>query len=420
MCIAGRDPILKYYLSMNILMILDGEFPPDERVEKEALTLISAGNRVYILCLNYGNSKPSENYKGIEIIRIGINKPLRNKLQATYLILPFYRMLWKRRIESVINDKNINVIHIHDLPLSDVGIRLRRKHDLKVVCDQHEFYSNWIVKTAHYNTFTGKIIKLLSNWRKYEMKYLPQADLVITVEKPLLELYVNTRNVDRNKIIMLPNTPSRAVFNHENTDCKIIDRYRDLFVLLYAGHIDILRGIDTIIEALPVIRKVIPNFRFVLAGKFNKIYYDPLEYSRKLGVDDLIEYHEWIELNQLPSYIAASKVCIHIPPAISHEVNNTIASKIYQNVVLNKATIVGQAEMMKNFIEKNNIGLSIRESDPNDLAEKLKLLYNDDALLKTLEENTKLIADKYYWEVTSEQFLECYKSFRASSIVRGN
>jgi hypothetical protein len=29
---------------MNILMILDGEFPPDERVEKEAISLIGRIN----------------------------------------------------------------------------------------------------------------------------------------------------------------------------------------------------------------------------------------------------------------------------------------------------------------------------------------------------------------------------------------
>jgi len=404
----------RHNLLMNVLMILDGEFPPDERVEKEAISLISSGNKVFILCLDYGNSGDSENYRGIEIIRMRIRKQLRNKLQVTYLIFPFYRRLWKRKIESVIIEKAIDVIHIHDLPLSDIGIRLRKKYNLRVVCDQHEFYSSWIVKTAHYNTFAGKIIGFFSNWEKYEKKYLSTADLVVTVESPLLELYVSTRNVARSKIIVLPNTPSKAVFNPENIDHAIVNLYKDDFMLLYAGHIDILRGINTIIESLPLVRKSIPNFKFLLAGKFNKRYYNPLEYSKKLGVDDLIEYHEWIPLNQLPSYIAASRLCIHVPPAITREVNNTIASKIYQNIVMNKPTIVGQAAMMKNFIEKNNIGVSIMESDPADLAEKLKLLYSDHQLVKSFENNTKLISEKYYWEVTSEPLLRHYRTFKSN------
>jgi glycosyltransferase involved in cell wall biosynthesis len=404
---------------MNILMILDGEFPPDERVEKEALSLISAGNMVFILCLNYGNFSDSENYKGIEIIRIRINKSLRNKMQVTYLILPFYRMLWKKKIESIITEKSITVVHIHDLPLADIGIRLRGKYDLKVVCDQHEFYSVWIVKTAHYNTFAGRIIRIFSNWEKYEKKYLPKADLVITVALPLMDLYVNERGIARDKIIVLPNTPSRIVFNHDNIDPAIIEKYKNDFMLFYAGHIDILRGINTIIEALPIIRNEIPDFKFVLAGKFNKKYYDPLKYARELGVDDLIEYHEWIPLIFLPSYIAASRVCIFIPPN-TPEMNSTIVTKVYQNIVMNKPTIVGQPEMMKNLIENNNIGLSIKESDPSDLAEKLKLLWSDPGLIKLFEENTKLIAEKYYWELTSEPLLECYKSFQINETDKDN
>ena len=403
---------IRQILLMNVLMILDGEFPPDERVEKEAVSLISSGNRVYILCLDYGNSGDSENYRGIEIIRIRIRKQLRNKLQATYLIFPIYRRLWKRKIESVITEKSIDVIHIHDLPLSDIGIRLRKKYNLRVVCDQHEFYSNWIVRTAHYNTFAGKIISFFSNWEKYERSNLSKADLVITVESPLRDLYINTRNVDKKKIIVLPNTPLKSLFNYENVNKSIVDSYRNYFVLLYAGHIDILRGIDTIIGALPLVRNAIPGFRFILAGKFNKRYYDPLAYARQLGVDDMIEYHEWIPLNQLPSYIAASRICIHIPPAISREVNSTIASKIYQNIAMNRATIVGQAKMMNSFVERNKIGLSIKESDPADLADKLKLLYAEPGILKSFEENTKMISNRYCWEVTSELLVRQYSSFK--------
>ena len=137
---------------MDILMILDSEFPPDDRVEKEALTLIMAGNNVSMICLNYGNHKGHEVYKGIEIRRLGIDKTLRNKIMATYLVLPFYRWFWKNAINKFIKTNNVDVIHIHDLPLSDIAVGIRRKQRISVVCDQHEYYSNWIVNTAHYNT----------------------------------------------------------------------------------------------------------------------------------------------------------------------------------------------------------------------------------------------------------------------------
>ena len=35
---------------MKILMVLENQFPDDERVEKEALSLIKAGHEVHLLC----------------------------------------------------------------------------------------------------------------------------------------------------------------------------------------------------------------------------------------------------------------------------------------------------------------------------------------------------------------------------------
>lgn len=391
-------------------MILDGEFPPDERVEKEAVSLIKDGNQVSILCLNYGTRNDQEEHNGISVYRLKINKTLRNKLLATYLIFPFYRLFWSRAIRKFIRKFPVDVIHIHDLPLSDIGISLKKSHNIKIVCDQHEFYSKWIVNTAHYNTPVGKIVKYFSNWDQYEKKFLPEADLIITVEEPLKSLYICELKLKVDKIVILPNTPSISLFNHTKTDQNIIDRFKENFVIFYAGSIDVLRGINTIIEALPFLRNSIPNLKFVFAGRFNKKYYDPLKYIEKLGVSDLTEFLGWVPLSMLPSYIAASDICIHVPPAISLEVNNSIATKIYQYVLMNKPVIVGQARMMQKFVQENNIGLSIKESDPHDLAEKIHLLYSSPSLITEYANNTRRIASRYSWEETSKPLTEFYKN----------
>jgi glycosyltransferase involved in cell wall biosynthesis len=394
---------------MNILMILDGEFPPDERVEKEAVSLIKEGNNVSILCLNYGNYEGEESYKGIRVKRLSIQRNFRNKIMATYLIVPFYRMFWKKAITNFLENNTTDVIHVHDLPLSDIAIGLRKKFNLKVVCDQHEFYSNWIVRTAHYNTFTGKIVKALSSWDKYESKNLSQADLVVTVEEPLREIYISKVGLDPKKVIVLPNTPNASMFDPSKKDPGISDKYQDNFVIFYAGTIDILRGLNTIIEALPLLRKDIPELKFVFAGRFRGKYYNPVEYIEKLGVTDMTDYLGFIPLEKLPAYISASHVCLHVPPATSMEVNNSIATKIYQYVLMNKPIIVGNARMMREFVEGNKVGLSIKESDPADLADKIRLLYNNPALREEFIANSRKIASKYSWEETSRTFIESYK-----------
>jgi glycosyltransferase involved in cell wall biosynthesis len=394
---------------MNILMILDGEFPPDERVEKEALSLINEGNTISILCLTYGAHPLEENYKGINVKRLVINRNFRNKIMATYLVVPFYRIFWKKAINKHLRENQTDIVHVHDLPLSDIAINLRKKYNYKVVCDQHEFYSNWIVRTAHYNTLTGKIVKALSRWDKYEKKNLSKADLVVTVEEPLKEIYLSKVGLDGRKVVVLPNTPNASMFDPSKKDPELIGKYRANFVIFYAGTIDILRGLNTIIEALPLLRNDIPGLKFIFAGRFRGKYYNPVEYIEKLGVTDLTEYLGWVPLEKLPAYIAASHICLHVPPATSMEVNNSIATKIYQYVLMNKPVIVGQARMMREFVEGNRVGMSIKESDAGDLADKIRILYNTPSMRDEFIANSRKIAQKYSWEETSRPFIESYK-----------
>jgi glycosyltransferase involved in cell wall biosynthesis len=394
---------------MKILMILDGEFPPDDRVEKEAATLISEGFEVLILCLSYGAQPLEEIYNKIQVRRLKINKTFRNKLLGTYLITPFYRWIWKAFIIKILREFRAGIIHVHDLPLSDVANRIARRKKLKVVCDQHEFYSNWIVNTAHYNTFAGRLVKFFSNWKKYEKKNLADADLVITVEEPLKKIYISETGIPAGKIVVLPNTPTIKTFSPDGIDRSVIDRYKDNFMVFYAGHIDILRGINTIIESLPLLRDRVPGIKFVFAGSFTGKYYNPLKYIEELGVSDLAEYTGWVPLKEIPSYIAASKVCVHVPPSISLEVNSSVATKIYQYIIMGKPVIVGQARMMRELIEINNIGLSIKESDPADLADKIEYLYKNPSRLAEFADNATRVAVNFTWEETSKPLIEQYK-----------
>lgn len=394
---------------MKILMILDGEFPPDERVEKEAISLINEGNSVFMLCLNYGSFGDEEDYRGIRIRRIRINRTFRNKIMASYLVLPFYRWLWKKEINGMVRTQQPDVIHVHDLPLSDIAISLKKKRGIKVVCDQHELYSNWIVRTAHYNTFTGKIIKALSNWKKYEKKNLSAADMVVTVEEPLKKLYIKS-GIKAEKIVVLPNTPNASVFNPSKMDEELVKKYSRNFVIFYAGTIDKLRGIDTVIAALPLLRKSIPEIKFVFAGRFREKYFNPLKLVEKHAVSDLVDYAGWVGLDRLPFLVSSANICLHVPPASSKEVNNSIATKIYQYVLMNKPVIVGQARMMRQFVEENGIGLSIRESDPGDLADKISLMHSSPDMVAGFIENTRRIAPLYTWETTSKPFIDYYKT----------
>jgi glycosyltransferase involved in cell wall biosynthesis len=400
--------------SLKVGMILDRDFPPDDRPEKEALSLINAGYEVHLLCYTATQKPLKENYKGIKITRFPLNEKIHKKFSAAYLVLPIYRWIYTKQIERFIKDNNLDILHLHDLPMADIASKMAKKYNLKLVLDQHEYWSNWIGKTFHYNTALGKIVKYFSNWTKYEHDYLHKADLVITVSENLRNLYINEVNLPPEKTINVPNTPSQEIFNDENIENDIIRKYSSHFMIFYSGAIDILRGVDLIVESIAKLVNQIPNMKLVLAGRFARGC-NILEQAESLGIRDLIEYIGWLEVDQIPSYISASKVCIFTPPPImSTEINNTIATKVYQYVSMKKPIIVSNAKMMRDFIVENELGFSIESYSSDILAEKLLYLFNNYVSVKNnVEKKSQNLINKgeIYWHQTVGEMINFYQNF---------
>jgi len=388
-------------------MVLNEEFPPDFRVEKEAQSLINEGHQITILCYTTRNDQPKEAaYDGIRIKRVRINKALRDKLHALYLVIPFHKWIWEHRINKIMKEDKPDVIHIHDLPFADIGVKMKKKYGVKLICDQHEYYSNWIGQNAHLNTFIGKIVKKLSNWKKYERKNLNQADLVMTIEEPLRQIYIDEVGISPEKVITSPNTPPKD-FAESTIHQEILDRYKDNFVLFYSGGIDILRGVFTAINAMPEIARHIPEVKLVLAGKVWKKY-DPVAKAKSLDVEQYVDFVGWVSIDQMPSYIQASNICFHVPPAHNKEINRTIQTKIYQYLHLGKPVIVGQAKMARDFITQNNLGFAIRENDSKDFAEKVIYLYDHPHEREKISKNAQTISKNYFWEKTIKNMVNFY------------
>lgn len=153
---------------MNIGMILERQFPFDERVEKEALSLIAQGHRVYIISFNYDGLPEKEDINGIHVLRFPIKRRTYNKLSPLHRVFPLYTMIWKKALRRILPDLHLDIIHVHDLPLANVGVWARKRMNSLLVLDQHELWSETVKHYRHYNTFIGKIVRAFSFWAAYE------------------------------------------------------------------------------------------------------------------------------------------------------------------------------------------------------------------------------------------------------------
>ena len=179
-------------------MVLESEFKADYRVENEIEQLIKLGNEVTVACYSFSGTNHNEKRDGYTIVRKKISSFIY-KTSVGALKFNFYFNFWKKYLSFLLEEKNYDVIHIHDLPLAKVGLDLRKKYRIPVIMDLHENWPALVSLSTHTQTFLGKLLSSEKQWRNYEKEVLGQVDWIITVIEEAKERLIGI-GIDSNKI----------------------------------------------------------------------------------------------------------------------------------------------------------------------------------------------------------------------------
>ena len=143
---------------MRIGMLLDNSFPPDSRVENEAVSLIRAGHEVHLFSLCYKQKQPlQEVYNGIQVHRYPVGK-LLYKFSALAYTLPVYHFFVQSRIADFIRKNNLEALHIHDMMLAKAAFDANKKFDLPTVLDLHENRPEIMRHYRWVNNLSGRLL----------------------------------------------------------------------------------------------------------------------------------------------------------------------------------------------------------------------------------------------------------------------
>jgi len=387
-------------------MILDKTFPPDPRVENEALTLIESGHEVFLFCLAYTAELLHENYKGIQVKRYKSNK-LTYKLSALAYELPFYAYILKPKIEHFLIHNKIDVIHIHDMRIAGSVFSINKKTKLPVVLDLHDNFPEVMKEYPHLKKFPGKYLIKPKIWLQKEQEFLEKSDKIITVS-PEFVTEVKNRIEAKDKVVLVPNSVRKSFFNSIEIDKTIREKFKNDFVLLYIGDTGLRRGLQTAMEAIPKIKKSIKNIKLVIVGKSTT---DPILYqlAKKLNIKANISFEGWQDSNLFPSYIESAHIGIS-PLVRSKQHDVAYANKLFQYMGLGLPLLVSDAIAQKSLVEQHKVGLVHLEQNAIDFADKVLFMHsNSDLRLSFAKNAEEFIKHEFHWELTSQELTKMYK-----------
>jgi len=387
-------------------MILDAPFPPDPRVENEAVSLVNAGHQVFLFCLKYADEKISEVRNGIEVRRYNSNK-LEYKLSALAYTVPFYTFLMQQKIQQFIKEAKIDALHIHDIRIAQAVFNANKKLNLPVVLDLHDNMPEVMKLYPHLQNFPGKYIISPKKWKRKEVEFIKKATKVISVSPEFIETLQTRLPSEKEKFILVPNTIRASFFEDYKVDESIIEKYKNSFVILYLGDTHLRRGLETAILSIEKLKEKIPNIKLVIVGK-NTTDIILKKQVKDLNLQDFVDFEGWQDVFLFQSYILSSAVCISpLHRNLQHDV--AYANKIFQYMSLGKPLLVSDAIAQKRLVERINSGLVHQEKNVKDFSDKILKLFFDEPLRTELGENGKnFVRNEFSWEQTSKKLLHLY------------
>ena len=395
---------------MRIGMLLDKTFPPDPRVENEAISLIEKGHEVFLFCLKYNNEVGDEVINGIQVKRF-LSNQLEYKLSALAYTFSFYTNSMKRKIANFISKNQIEVLHIHDIRIAEAVFQANKKINLPVVLDLHDNMPEIMKLYPHLQKFPGKQLISPKKWKLKEEEFIHKADKIITVSQEFIDEVVNRTNIHPDKIVLVPNTVHQSFYKEATIEKSIVNKYQDHFMILYLGDTGLRRGLQTAIESISILKHKIPNVKLVIVGK-NTTDVILKKQVQELQLEEYVEFEGWKNVVLFPSYIVASSICISpLHRNIQHDV--AYANKLFQYMSFGKPVLVSNAIAQKNLIEKTNSGLVHQDRNTGDFAEKIMQLFEHNSLRISLGENGKrFIEEEFCWEKTSKNLIQLYSQLK--------
>lgn len=390
---------------MKIGMILDSTFPPDPRVENEALTLIAAGHEVHLFCFSFSKDfKSHEIINGIQVYRYYCNQ-LTYKLSALAYTLPFYHQRLIKPIQKFVLQSDIDVIHIHDLQIARAVLKV--KSSKKIILDLHENRPEIMKYYSHVNSLLGKLLIYPFRWKKFEYRYIKKVDKVIVVTDSAKRYYIEEVKVEASKIAVVPNTIRRKFYEDVVFDDQIISKYKGTFNLLYLGETGLRRGTKELIQAIDSVKDVIPNVKLIIVGKSREDEILRHEVD-SLKLNEYVELTGWQNFETFQSYLKIAKIGFSpLHRNIHHD--TTFANKIFQYMSFGLPVVASDSTAQKEVIEECNGGLIHKAGNVQEIADCIIKLYKDEKLIKSLGENArKGIQEKYNWENTSKELVNLY------------
>lgn len=401
---------------MNILFIL----PHIEKGGGQSIQALNLAeylnkknNKIYVLTFKSKVSRKELPRSYGKIPKFAYNIILN---YSTVLIAPFL----VGKVKKLVAEWKIDIIQSFDPHVTNfLAISLGKSLNVPVFCriggKYREFYEdklikgNFLQKFLYYIKIPSLFLMIIEYYTIKNTTVLISncSYLINSLKQSFLLKYL------KFNWAVIPNGVDldRFSLNKEKTLATLgDDRKRN--ILLYMGRIEDYKGLDTLIQAVDLVKKRIPDIFLLLVGNYhyNEKYYANLrKIITRLKLSQHINFVGEKSHSEIPSYLKMAKIVILPSYSAVKPIYEGCPNVVLEAMASGRLVIASKVGGVPEIIQNNKTGLLFEPKESFELADLIiSSLKNPERVQELVANGRKFIIENHAFEIIVKKYLELY------------
>lgn len=361
---------------MRITISVTNDLVTDQRVHKVSTVLQEAGYDVKLVGRKLKNSRPIHRNYRTDRMRLFFNRSFF--FYAEYNIRLFVYLLFDKTDVFLSNDTD-------SLPANYFASIIRKK---SLIFDAHEMFPE--VPEVTNRKWVKKI------WTAIEDLIFPKLKYSYTVCQSIADIYNKKYKINMHVIRNIP-FAKKEIDTQKRLDGK------GKKILLYQGAVNIGRGIEFILDAMPLL----DNFIFYIIGD-GDILDELKKKAEQSQITDRVIFLGRMPFEELQSYTSSADIGINLLENRGLNYYYALPNRIFDYIRNDIPILANDFPEIRRIVSEYNVGKLINHFEPEYLASVIREMASEEKNKKGFE----LANEELTWEKESETLLSITKEIK--------
>jgi glycosyltransferase involved in cell wall biosynthesis len=382
-------------------MVVFSSYPADPRPRRAAEALLQEGMHLDLICEADEKLPKRENLGGMEVFRVPITHHRSGKLSYAYQYSAFILMsasilAWRSL------RRRYDLIYIHNMPdILVLSALVPKALGAKVILDQHDPMPELMMTIFNLeeDSLGVRVIRELEKWS------IACANLVITVNVACKRIFA-ARGCPAEKIGVVMNSPDGKIFPYRAARSYPMSEEvpGKPFVIMYHGSLVERNGLDLAVDALTLVRKIIPSAELRVYGKSTPFLERVMEQASSAGLENSIRYLGPKRLEELVKEIENCDVGV-IPNQRNRFTDINTPTRIFEYLALGKPVIAPRTPGIQDYFDPESL-LFFEAGNAEKLAAKIEYVYSHSRQAIEIAERGQKIYLAHTWQQEREALVK--------------